>query len=162
MNWSRKEGKTFWKLLGKLDGKKDDDVFKKSISGERWATHFESIFTAKPEVYSALPPNTEVKGQLDYEITIEEINLGAYILRNGKAPGLDNISNEMITCLLSIKPEAIKAIFNAVLLHPTVIENWNTSMILPIHKKRVKNEPGKLSRDLINILFGEIPSGYFK
>ena len=141
MNWSKKEGKMFWNLLGKLDEKKNDNIFKEGISGERWKAHFKSISNSKQGETNIFPPNTKENGQLDYEITIEEIKLGAYILRNGKAPGYDSISNEMITCLLNIKPEAIKALFNAILQHPTVILTWNTSMILPIHKKGSKMNP---------------------
>ena len=47
----------------------------------------------------------------------------------------------MIISLLSIKPEAIKALFNVILQHPTVISTWNTSMIVPIHKKGSKMNP---------------------
>ena len=43
MKWSKKEGKTFWKLLDKLDKKKEDDhIFNEGISGERWTSHFDS------------------------------------------------------------------------------------------------------------------------
>ena len=47
MKWGKKEGKTFWKLLGKLDKKKEDHIFKEGISGERWTSHFESISNKK-------------------------------------------------------------------------------------------------------------------
>ena len=72
--------------------------------------------------------------QLDYEITMDEIKLGAYILHNGKATGHDSISNEMLMSLLNTKPGAIKAL-NTILQNPTVIPIWSTSMIVPIHKK---------------------------
>ena len=101
MSWSKKESKTFWKLLDKLDKKKDDNVFKEGISGERWVSHFISISNKKEGMTNTFPSNTKSKGKLDYEITIDEIKLGAYILRNGKAPGHDSISNEMIASLLS-------------------------------------------------------------
>ena len=78
--------------------------------------------------------------KLDYEITMDEVKLGAYILYNGKATGHDIISNEMLMSLLNMKPEAIKAL-NVILQHPTVIPIWNTSMIVPIHKKGPKMNP---------------------
>ena len=34
MNWGKKESKTFWKLLDKLDKKKDDHIFKEGIAGK--------------------------------------------------------------------------------------------------------------------------------
>ena len=72
---------------------------------------------------------------------MDEVKLGAYILHNGKATGHDIISNEMLMSLLNIKPEAIKALFNVILQLPTVIPIWNTSMIMPIHKKGRKMNP---------------------
>ena len=110
MNYSKKESKTFWKLLDKLD-KKKDNVFREEISEERWVSYFKSISNTKEGATNIIPPNTEAKGKLDYEISDEEIKLGCYILRNGKASGYDSISNEMIAALLGIKPEAIKALF---------------------------------------------------
>ena len=111
------------------------------ISGKRWISHFESISNTKKGVTQTLPPKSKEKGQLDYEITMDEVKLGAYILHNGKATGQDIISNEMLMSLLNIKPEAIKALFNVILQHPTVIPIWNMSMIVPIHKKGPKMNP---------------------
>ena len=67
--------------------------------------------------------------------------MGAYILRRGKAPGYDSISNEMLSCLLEVKPELIRKLFNAVLQNPTIINKWRMSMITPVHKKGSKDNP---------------------
>ena len=104
MNHSKKDSKKFWKLLDKMERKQDDTIFKQGISEQRWTTHFKAIFQG-PKENLPLPKNTTELGILDYEISDEEINLGAYILRNGKAPGHDSISNEMLSCLLKVRPE---------------------------------------------------------
>ena len=44
MNYSKKDSKKFWKLLGKMEQKQDDMVFKQGISGQRWTSHFKTIF----------------------------------------------------------------------------------------------------------------------
>ena len=100
-------------------------------------THFKTIYQV-PTEKSPLPKNTAEWGILDYEITDEEINLGSYILRNGKAPGHDSISNEMLSCLLKVRPEIFKKLCNALLRYPSTIEKWNISMISPIHKSGPK------------------------
>ena len=104
MNWGKKMSNEFWKLLDKLEHKQNDTIFMKGISGDRWRTYFKSVLH-NPNIgnNSQLPLNTTEFGSLDFEITDEEIKLGAYILRQGKSPGMDCISNEMIICLLSIK-----------------------------------------------------------
>ena len=104
MNYSKKDGKKFWTLLDKIERKQDDTIFKQGISGQRWTSHFKAIFQG-PKGNPPLPKNTAERGILDYEITDEEINLCAYILRNGKATGYDSISNEMLSCLLKERPE---------------------------------------------------------
>ena len=43
MNLSRKRGKEFWKMLGKLEQKGSDEIFKQSISDEKWISHFKSV-----------------------------------------------------------------------------------------------------------------------
>ena len=104
MNRSKKDSRKFWKLLDKLGPKQDDSAFKQGISNQRWVSHFKSIFHVT-ECSMSLPPNTAETGILDRDISEEELKLGAYILRNGKAPGHDSISNEMLSCLLDVRPD---------------------------------------------------------
>ena len=142
MKWSRKNTNLFWKLLEKLEHKQNDDIFKLGTSGERWVARFKTVLQ-DPSIgnNTQLPKNTAEIGPLDFEISDEEIKLGAYILRHGKSPGIDCISNEMILCLLDAKPVIIRKLFNAILKHPMVINKWHMSMISPIHKNGSKMNP---------------------
>ena len=140
MQQSKKDSKKFWKLLDKMEKRSDDTVFKQGISNQRWVSHFKSIFH-KPDCDTPLPPNTSAAGLLDGEISMEEISLAAYILRNGKCPGFDSISNEMLQCLLRVRPDILKKVFNAILSRPHTIEKWSISMINPLHKAGSKMDP---------------------
>ena len=133
MNYSKKDGKKFWKLLGRLDRKNDDTIFKEGISSQRWTSHFKAIWQG-PHPNLPLPLNTAEQGPLDYEITPKEIEFGAYILRNGKAVGYDRISNEMLSCLLGEQPAIFKNLFNALLKNPSTIQKWHISKTNEIHK----------------------------
>ena len=95
MKLNRKDGKIFWKLLDKMEQKEDDTIFKANISAEKWVTYFKSIFH-DPSKSSKLPQNNAEIGPLDFEISKEELEACAYILRNGKSPGYDSISYEVI------------------------------------------------------------------
>lgn len=139
MNYSKKDGKIFWKLLDKIEQKQDDTIFKQGIPGQKWISHFKSIFQ-DPKGRSTLPQNTTEIGNLDYEITDEEINAAGYILRNNKVVGYDIISNEMLSCLLEAHPHIVKRIFNHLLKNPISIDRWNISMISPIHKGGPKSD----------------------
>ena len=88
-----------------------------------------------------LPQKTAEQGPLDFPICEEEIQLATYILRNGKSPGYDSISNEMLLRLYNVKPEIIKLLFNSILQNPMIINKWNISVISPLHKKGSKLDP---------------------
>ena len=112
------------------------------ISSNRWEAHFKSVLQ-NPNIghKGQLPQNTAEQGPLDFEISEEEIKIGAYILRHNKSSGMDCISNEMISCLLSARPEIIKKLFNSILKNPMIINKWHISMISPIHKNGSKMNP---------------------
>ena len=122
MEWSRKDSKNFWKLLDKFEKQKDDGVFKECISGERWVNHYKSILQSQNND-NELPRNSCLEGPLDYEISKEELEMSAYILKPGKATGYDCISNEMISCLFEVNPEVIRKLFNALIKFPSIIKN---------------------------------------
>ena len=88
-----------------------------------------------------MPQNTSDTGVLDREISDEEIKIAEYILRNGKSPGFDSISNEMLQCLLEARPDILRKIFNSILKSPKTIEKWSISMINPLHKSGSKMDP---------------------
>ena len=124
MKWSNKKSKLFWKLLDKLRHNQNDQSFIAGISGERWVKHFSNVLQNKGALdEKRLPTNTTPVGPLDSEITTEEIKLASYILKNGKSPGIDNISNKMLSSLLEVKPEIIEKSFNSILKSPVIINN---------------------------------------
>ena len=74
MNQSKKDSKTFWKLLDKLEQKNNDNVCKQGIPDQRWVSHFKSNFQA-PNGNKPLAENTRETG----DISEEELKLGVYI-----------------------------------------------------------------------------------
>ena len=63
------------------------------------------------------------------------------ILKPGKSVGIDNISNEMISCLLNTYPKVILKLFNSILSNNEMVPDWLVSIITPIHKKGCKSDP---------------------
>ena len=138
LEWSKNDSKTFWITLDKLEKKRDNEHFKECIFGVTWVNHFKSILQNQSNA-DLIPPNNSPSGPLDYEISEEELKLSAYILKSGKASGYDCISYEMISCLLETNLAIIKKLFNALITFPTVIRQWQTSVISTIHKKVQKS-----------------------
>ena len=54
-------------------------------------------------------------GPLDYEILLDEMIKASSILKPGKSPGYDNITNEMISISLSMYPLIFLSLFNRIL-----------------------------------------------
>ena len=140
LSCTRKSSRHFWKLLDKFKPQCKDNVFKSGISGERWVNHFKSVFVSNDHV-NAFPNNPDENGLLDYAITLNELENASYILKPGKASGVDGLSNEMILGLLKTQHHILLRLFNACLLSPGSVRCWDTSIINPIYKKGSKLDP---------------------
>ena len=107
-----------------------------NISTKEWLDHYSSLLQGdKP---SKDVPKT---GPLDYSISKEEMMNATSILKAGKAPGIDNINNEMILTALTHYPLVFLHIFNTILKNGGGISNWSTSLIVPIHKNGSEDDP---------------------
>lgn len=140
MALNRKEGKLFWKSLNKLDNKKSNETFTSTISPESWINQFkETLISSKEPIY---PTNSVEQGPLDQDIILEELKEAAYVLKNGKACGIDKIPNEMSKCILEKKPGILMKILNSILRYKGTNAVWDFSILTPIHKEGSKMDTG--------------------
>ena len=51
-----------------------------------------------------MSPKCRERGPLDQEITLQELLKGSGILKSGKGVGVDNLSTEMLACLVEVHP----------------------------------------------------------
>ena len=65
-------------------------------------SHFKSIFQSERNV--EICNSCETIGPLDFEITEEELKMASAILKPNKVPGVDTVTNEMVTYILIIYP----------------------------------------------------------
>ena len=131
---NRKNGKIFWKLLDKINLKKNEKDFVSNIPIREWTEHFKKVLVGKNDpVY---PQDCADTGPLDYPITLDELKYASYILKNGKACGIDSISNEMLRCIMEMNPNTLLYLFNAILEGKT--RDSNVAILTPIHKKGSK------------------------
>ena len=98
-----------------------------------WVKHFRDLLSTKEN--TTVNPVNGNEGPLDFEITHGEMNLASSILKTGKTPGFDNITNEMISCVLKHFPKLLLALFNSILRSGCHVPIWSLSLIVPIHKK---------------------------
>ena len=77
--------------------------------------------------------------ELSKEITVEELKSSLKKLKNGKASGLDKVTNEAMKASPTNLLEALTKLFNECLnkgIYP-----WNKTVISPLHKKGDINNP---------------------
>jgi len=74
------------------------------------------------------------------EIT-EEIQKTTKSLKNGKAPGPDNIVNELLKCSASVTSTPVAFLFNKSLNKGSIPENWRNASVIFLYKKGDPKEP---------------------
>ena len=73
---------------------------------------------------------------LNSPITDDEIKISIKSLKNGKACGIDNITNEMIKCFSVKNLHVLRNLFNMVLESGEVPHDWLIGIIKPIYKNK--------------------------
>ena len=73
-------------------------------------------------------------------ITEEEISAAVSQTKNGKAPGLDGITSEVLKLGGEVSIRWLTSIFNAVWTNESVPSDWTKQLIVPIHKKGSQSE----------------------
>ena len=124
------------------------------LSHQNLSEHFKSTLNTNTNVH--LPPDSMEEGPLDYYVTLQELECASDILKPGKAFGYDNISNEMIACLVKTHPEVVLKLFNSLLKSSAIIPEWLVGIIAPIHKKGPKGEQSDYRGISLTSCFGKL------
>jgi len=81
-------------------------------------------------------PDINIEHNLNAEITEDEISKAIKCLKNGKATGLDNISNEYLKHSVTLLLPLLTKMFNLVLNSGIIPESWKIGSIIPIYKNK--------------------------
>ena len=141
--------KTFWKMLNKP--RKDNGPC--AICIDDFFDHFSKLNSSLTTSVNDIVPDSEqvqhpsISGEIEDDIlnspiTDEEIIISIKTLKNGKACGIDNITNEMIKCFSVKNVVFLRNLFNMVFQTGTVPQDWLIGIIKPIYKnKGNRNDP---------------------
>ena len=69
------------------------------------------------------------------DISIAEIKRAIHRLKNGKSPGIDAISAEMLKCSENDAVKQLHSLFNSIWKDQCVPEDWKKSLIVKVPKK---------------------------
>ncbi|KAI5717819.1 hypothetical protein M8J77_011797 [Diaphorina citri] len=115
-------------------------------------THREGIMNIATDFYEELYKSQDKEEMMLYSLCLNkedevnmkllesEIQMVIDSLKKNKAPGPDNISNEMIIYGGDQMTKKIVSIFNRILLEQFIPAQWKTSKIILLHKKGAKND----------------------
>ena len=113
----------------------------------RWAEHFSSVVNCgvkvseaslenlpviSPSVHPGEPPDLD---DLCAPLSEEEICTAISQLKNGRAPGMDGITAEMIKLGGAESVRWFKSLFDAIWYEKKVPEDWKSQLLIPLHKK---------------------------
>ena len=102
---------------------------------ERWRTYFESLLNQNytPHQKPDYPTNKDTPNSQD-NITHEEVVESIRKLKNGKAPGIDKITSEMIKKLGPRGNELLRKFLNMIWHQEKIPKEWEIGMLIPIYK----------------------------
>ena len=141
--------KMYWKLIEELKDSKTTDS-SSNVSPSQWVSHFKNLSQPKPEFQQRTQQleeklknleNLTNKTELDNPITEQEISSAIRTLKQGKSPGLDHISNNMLKCGQLVLLPCIHKLFNNCLTHGIYPKTWTSGYITPIHKNGDTSDP---------------------
>lgn len=167
----------FWKFVNNIKKKKENN---EDIDVEVFYDYFKSLheginnksldkeFRSKLEQLSDQFKGKQWVDILDKDISKNELIEASRKLKNNKACGFDNITNEMIKCSIEIMSTCLIKLFNHILHSEKYPASWSKGYINPIYKRKGdKSEPcnyrgitissclGKLFTYIINSRFNE-------
>ena len=110
--------------------------------------HYKTLLQKKPtyslkttEVDPKPKEMNEANKVFNNEISLEEIQKAIKSLKRNKAPGKDNVTNEMIKCSNSFLIHKLYTLFNEIFNSGIYPKSWNTDLIYSVHKSGNKDDP---------------------
>jgi len=100
--------------------------------------------------------NDSVGYMTDHPITVFEVQTELKTLKQGKAPGVDGISNEFYKHLSEYLVDPLTTLFNYVWLKGDYPDKWCEGVIQPLHKKGSYNEPDNYRKLTLMACMGKI------
>lgn len=142
--------KRIWKMLRASKREINETVQINNITAEKWTTHFKELY-AENNNNNRADDNSKNKHKLirqdtlnDNEtdpITAARIQAEMKKLKNGKAPGPDNISNELLKHGGECLADRLTVLYNKIVQDITISEDWRNSITVPLFKKGDTSNP---------------------
>ena len=148
----------FWKFIKSKSEKKS---CLNNISSNDWKIYFKELLNSKNCVNDptfdeqindfvlwhdsccnvCMSESVNVNDKLDSDISVQEVEDALNKVVNGKMPGLDGITNDILKHASIIVVPLLCKIFNKVLEPKYFPREWGNALIIPLHKKGSRDNP---------------------
>ena len=135
--------KEYWELFEQLKLEGSGKSVKCPIDDDEWIRHYTKLLGPKcyeqndiEEIRTKIDvmKNIPSFSELDFEISLKEVNEACKMLKNNKAVGIDQVSNEMVKSALPLIAGILKKIFNAILCNKHYPHEWKKGIIVNLFK----------------------------
>jgi len=118
-----------------------DTITKEEDKLNRWKQHFETILNRPAPSQSAVILEAEHDLQIDTNPpTLQEVRKAIKSLKNGKAPGIDMVTAEMLKAEDKETPRILTQLFGKIWEDENIPEEWKTGLIVKLPKKGVLSD----------------------
>lgn len=126
-----------WKVIKGLRRQNKDVAGLNLISMQEWKEYYQKLLTEDRRQFMETISERvcSENGQELPIITAEEVKKNVVKLKNGKSPGLGNISNELLKAAPSILFDILANIFTKCLNEDNPPQEWKRAIITSIYKK---------------------------
>ena len=151
--------KAYWKIVNGTKSEKEDTNSR--ISCQIFFEHFKSLnvndAASNEDVNNVRNDNNDENDLLNRHISDEEVLKAICKLKNNKACGHDQITNEFLKVSKGKMIHIFTKLFNLILLSGKTPEDWAIGMIKPIFKKKGSaDDPGNYRGITILSCFGKL------
>ena len=140
----------FWKLFSDLKGLNESQKAN-PVPMSEWVKHFSELlngaFTPDPALNDAIEQfltenRDKVFNELDFTISMKEVQDALFAMKSNKAAGVDGLLNEMLKAGSSVLLPYLHKLFNAIFSSGNYPNSWRTNTLSPLHKKGDTHTPG--------------------
>ena len=166
-NLNEENPKEYWSLFEKLKDCQNDSNTREEcpIDDKEWIDHYTKLFGPRQydkdivdrihdEINELIDSNDD--SFLNLPIRTDEIHEASKYLKNNKAVGLDQISNEMIKCAIPFILPALKRLFNSILWNGYYPNDWKKGAIVNLLKGGDRHDPNNYRGLTINSCLGKL------
>lgn len=119
-----------------IQNKKGEIISDRKQIIQRWKEHFQELLNGGAENENDNEQQIIREKETEGVITMDELEEAIHKLKNGKAPGGDKITAEMIKHIGQKGKELMLKIYNKIWMEEEIPNEWRKTLIVPIYKNK--------------------------